>query len=75
MLVRMRIMRALCAGKPMKPAAPRRKATKHYGGRARVTSSPAARSSFQPRLVFDGSSLTRWRMSEEKLQASLQESL
>ncbi len=37
----------------------------------------AARSFFQHRLVFDRSSLTRWRnrMGEERLQALLQESL
>src|SRR2546425_3261823 len=47
------------------------------GWRTRISSTSAARSSFSHRLVFDRSSLTRWRqrMGEEKLQALLQESL
>src|SRR3989441_10594386 len=47
------------------------------GWRTRISSTSAARSSFSHRLVFDRSSLTRWRqrMGEEKLAALIQESL
>jgi transposase, IS5 family len=44
--------------------------------RTPITSSSAGEEFFQHRLVFDRSSLTRWRqrMGEEKLQALLDES-